>query len=150
LPDTLGPPVHDDHPPVRLHADTGSTDLEAYRARARAAGRDPVLLAGTEGLNVAADGGAYVGPLDNESSRALAAGRVLTVDPWECISCGTCVEHTDAVFALPPDGKATPLRQDGPMDLVQDAIDACPVTCIAWVERTVALERGLHTGPLDP
>jgi ferredoxin len=146
LPEPASAPVP---APARLHADTASTDMDAYRARARAAGRDLRELAGTSGRNVAADGVAYVGPLDNESSRASAAGLVLTVDPWECISCGTCVEHTDAVFALPPDGKATPLRQDGPMDLIQDAIDACPVTCIRWVPRDEALERGLHTGPLS-
>ena len=46
--------AHEGPAPVRLHADTGSTDLDAYRARARAAGRDPDLLAGGEGVNVAA------------------------------------------------------------------------------------------------
>lgn len=140
------PPALPSAPPARLYADTGSTDLAAYQARAKAAGRDASELRGGEGVNVAEDGVAYVGPLDNESSRAKAAGRVLSIDPWECISCGTCVEQTDRVFALPDDGKATPIAQDGPMDLIQEAIDACPVTCIRWVTAKEARERGLHTG----
>ncbi len=128
-----------------LHADTASTTPEAYRARARAAGRPLEGLSGP-GLQRAADGTPYLGPLDNDSSRAKAAGHVLTVDPVACISCGTCVEHTDHVFHLPDEGTAIPRVQDGPMDLVQDAIDACPVTCIAWVPPDEAQARGLTTG----
>ncbi len=129
-----------------LHADTGSTDLDAYMARAKANGRAASSVSGGIGVNVAEDGEAFWGPVDNESSRAKAAGKVLTVDQWECISCGTCVEQTDKVYYLPADGKATPIAQDGPMDLIQDAIDACPVTCIHWVPPAEAEERGLATG----
>lgn len=129
-----------------VHADTGSTDMAAYAARARAAGRSLQSLSGGEGLNVAPDGVAYWGPVDNESSRAKAAKRVLTVDQVECIACGTCVEQTDKVFYLPDGDKATPIAQDGPMDLIQDAIDECPVTCIHWVPPEEAEARGLATG----
>jgi len=129
-----------------LHADMGSTDMDAYVARAKANGRDVASLRGGIGLNHADDGEAYWGPVDNESSRAKAAGKVLSIDQFECISCGTCVEQTDKVYYLPDDGKATPIAQDGPMDLIQDAIDACPVTCIHWVRPEEAEERGLATG----
>ncbi len=129
-----------------VHADTGSTDMAGYAARARAAGRSLQSLSGGEGLNVAPDGAAYWGPVDNESSRAKAAKRVLTVDQIECIACGTCVEQTDKVFYLPDGDKATPIAQDGPMDLIQDAIDECPVTCIHWVPPEEAEARGLATG----
>ncbi len=129
-----------------LHADTGSTDLDAYVARAKANGRDLSSISGGIGLNTAEDGAVYWGPVDNDSSRAKAAGKVLTIDQFECISCGTCVEQTDKVYYLPDDGKATPIAQDGPMDLIQDAIDACPVTCIAWVPPEEAEEKGLATG----
>ena len=71
---------------------------------------------------------------------------MLTIDQFECISCGTCVEQTDKVFYLPADGKATPIAQDGPMDLIEDAIEACPVTCIHWVTPEQAVERGLTSG----
>jgi ferredoxin len=132
-----------------LHADTGSTDIAAYVARAKANGRDPATVKGGEGLNTDDDGVEYWGPVRNESSEAKAAGKVLTIDQWECISCGTCVEQTDKVFYLPGEGggeKANPISQDGPMDLIQDAIDACPVTCIAWVPPEEAEDRGLATG----
>ena len=62
------------------------------------------------------------------------------IDQHECISCGTCVEQTEDVFYLGEDDKsgeevkAEVLKQEGPMDLIQDAIDACPVTCIHWLD----------------
>ena len=87
-----------------------------------------------QAIHHAEDGTAYWGELDNESARAKADGKTLVIDQWECISCGTCVENTDAVFVLPDDGKAVPIRQEGDMSLIQDAIDACPVTCIHWSE----------------
>ncbi len=120
------------------HADMASTDLEAYKARALANNRD-LELAG-EGMNTAADGTKFWGPVDNESSRAKAAGMELQIDQIECISCGTCEESTNAVFHLPEgkdeEYKATVIAQDGPMDLIQDAIEACPVTCISWEAST--------------
>ena len=95
---------------------------------------------------MADDGTAYWGPLENESSREKAAKKLLVIDQFECISCGTCVEQTEKVFYLPIDGKATPIAQDGPMDLIQDAIEACPVTCIHWVTPEEAVERNLTSG----
>ena len=121
------------------HADDSSTDLEGYRERMRANGREVTLA--TVGINYTADGVPFIGPVDNESSRAKAAGKVLTIDQWECISCGTCVEQTADVFTLPGESKAEVLKQEGPMDLIQDAIDACPVTCISWIEREQLAEQ---------
>jgi ferredoxin len=92
-------------------------------------------------VHTAEDGTSFWGPLDNESSRAKAAGQTLIIDQWECIDCGTCVENTDAVFVLPEEGKAVPYRQEGPMDLIQDAIDACPVTCIHWAANPKEFEQ---------
>lgn len=92
-------------------------------------------------LNTAEDGAAYWGPIDNDSARSKAAGETLIIDQWECIQCGTCVENTDAVFALPDDCKASVFNQEGPMDLIQDAIDACPVTCISWTKEPDSFEQ---------
>ena len=86
----------------------------------------------TDVLNTSEDGAQFWGPIDNDSARSKAIGETLIIDQWECIQCGTCVENTDAVFALPDDCKASVFNQEGPMDLIQDAIDACPVTCIQW------------------
>ena len=70
---------------------------------------------------------------------------------WECISCGTCEENTKVVFHLPDqeDDKAEVLIQDGPMDLIQDAIDACPVTCISWMSPD-GIEEQHSDGGFDP
>ena len=84
---------------------------------------------------------AFWGLLDNESSRARAAGKILIIDQPECISCGTCVEQTDAVFVLPDDSKAVARTQEGPMDAIQDAIEACPVTCIHWTDDPNKFEK---------
>ena len=116
-----------------LYADTSSTNLAAYAARAAALGRSGTALGG-EGINEG-EFGQFWGPVDNESARSKAEGEVLDIDQDECISCGTCVENTELVFVLPADEGATAhvIAQEGPMDLVQDAIEACPVTCISWV-----------------
>jgi len=92
-------------------------------------------------IHQAGDGGTYWGAIDNESSRAFAQGDILIVDQWECINCGTCVENTEHVFALPDDAKAVVVSQEGPMDLIQDAIDACPVTCIHWTDEPGQFEQ---------
>lgn len=126
------------------HADDRSTDVAAYAARARAKGQE-VELAG-EGLNNAEDGRSFWGPVDNSSSRAKAAEMVLTIDQWECITCGTCEENTTLVFEVPSGDKAKVLVQDGPMDLIQDAIEACPVTCIHWLSDAEIEEHHSHGG----
>jgi len=92
-------------------------------------------------IRTAEDGTQYWGEIDNESSRARAAGDTLVIDQWECIACGTCVENTDAVFVLPDDAKAVAYRQEGNMELIQDAIDACPVTCIHWTDEPDQFEQ---------
>ncbi len=76
----------------------------------------------------------------NESSESSDAGQVLTIDQDECISCGTCVENSDPNFFLPSEGpggeeaKAEVIAQEGHWGHVQDAIDACPVMCIGWLD----------------
>ncbi len=127
-----------------LYADDSGTGREAYVARMKANGRQ-VDLAG-EGLNTATDGIQFWGPIDNESSRSKANGEILTIDQWECITCGTCEENTKVVFKVPDDEKAEVLKQDGPMDLIQDAIDACPVTCISWLNPETVEEQHSHGG----
>jgi len=127
-----------------LYADDSGTDRQAYIARMKANGRQ-VDLAG-EGMNTATDGIEFWGPIDNESSRAKASGEILTIDQWECITCGTCEENTKVVFLVPDDEKAEVLKQDGPMDLIQDAIDACPVTCISWINPETVEKQHSHGG----
>jgi ferredoxin len=84
-------------------------------------------------IHTADDGVEYWGRLDNESARDKAAGKILTIDNEECISCGNCVERSDIVFALEDDDEhARVVAQQGDMLLIEDAIDTCPTTCISW------------------
>ena len=118
--------------------DTGATyRLEAPDADVEGfdGSRDPVIgeVDWDDEVRETDDGHRYWGPHDNESARAKAEARVLSIDRDECIGCGTCVEHIDSVFWLDDDeGKAYVLRQVGSMLRIQGAIDACPVTCISW------------------
>jgi ferredoxin len=57
------------------------------------------------------------------------------VDETVCIGCGHCAHTASSTFFLEEDyGRARVVAQDGDEeDLVQEAIDTCPVDCIAWV-----------------
>ncbi len=138
-PDKLGEPAQSKPPPssiaARIAAGASTTQTPTVSATSGA----PTTVSGA--LHLAADGEQYWGPVDNECSRSKAQGDTLIIDQWDCISCGTCVENTDAVFVLPDDAKAVVLQQHGDMTLIQDAIDACPVTCIHWETDSDAYEQ---------
>jgi ferredoxin len=58
------------------------------------------------------------------------------IDEEECIGCGTCEEICEEVFRLNNEtDKAEVIKPEGgPKDLIQEAIDSCPVECIHWEE----------------
>jgi ferredoxin len=58
------------------------------------------------------------------------------IDEDECIGCGSCEEICPEVFKLNEDKeKAEVIKPEGgPEDLIQEAIDTCPVSCIHWEE----------------
>ncbi|MFP4415394.1 ferredoxin [Coleofasciculus sp.] len=60
------------------------------------------------------------------------------VDEITCIGCKHCAHTAHNTFYIEPDhGRARAFRQDGdPEDLIQEAIDTCPVNCIHWVDYT--------------
>ena len=60
------------------------------------------------------------------------------VDETTCIGCTNCVHVARNTFYLEPlHGRARAVRQDGDSeDLIQEAIDTCPVDCIHWVDYT--------------
>ncbi len=120
--------------PVQGAAGVGSfAEAAVALSRGQEARVQPAgALAEADAAEGAADESPYWGPVDNASARARGSGKQLVVELDECIACGTCVEHSEAVFGLRPDGMAEVLTQDGPMDEVQAAIDACPTTCILW------------------
>ena len=72
--------------------------------------------------------------LEPELGGALRQNAVF-VDETICIGCGHCAHTARGTFFLEQEyGRARVIAQDGDQeDLVQEAIDTCPVDCIAWV-----------------
>ena len=61
--------------------------------------------------------------------------KAVWVDERKCIGCTYCSSVATNTFAMEPEqGRARAFRQDGDsFDLIQEAIDTCPVDCIEWV-----------------
>ena len=62
--------------------------------------------------------------------------KAVWVDESKCIGCTYCSCVASNTFAMEPDlGRARAFRQDGDStELIQEAIDTCPVDCIQWVD----------------
>jgi ferredoxin len=62
--------------------------------------------------------------------------KAVDIDEEECIGCGSCVEICPEVFQMKEDDeKAEVIKPEGgPEDLIQEAMDTCPVSCIHWEE----------------
>lgn len=60
------------------------------------------------------------------------------VDEITCIGCKHCAHVARNTFYIEEDyGRSRVMRQDGdPEDVIQEAIDTCPVDCIHWVDYT--------------
>jgi ferredoxin len=60
------------------------------------------------------------------------------VDEITCIGCLHCAHVARNTFYIEPDyGRSRAIRQDGDAeDVIQEAIDTCPVDCIHWVDYT--------------
>ena len=60
------------------------------------------------------------------------------VDEITCIGCKHCVHVARNTFYMEPDyGRSRVIRQDGDSEeVIQEAIDTCPVDCIHWVDYT--------------
>ncbi|MBK4732691.1 ferredoxin [Oxynema sp. CENA135] len=58
------------------------------------------------------------------------------VDEPTCIGCKHCAHVARNTFYIEEDyGRSRVIRQDGdPEDVIQEAIDTCPVDCIHWVD----------------
>ena len=61
-------------------------------------------------------------------------GRRVYVDEEECIGCGSCEEICPDVFVLNEDTEKAEVinPEGGPEDLIEEAMEACPVECIQW------------------
>jgi ferredoxin len=60
------------------------------------------------------------------------------VDEITCIGCKHCAHVARNTFYIEPDyGRSRVVRQDADSeDVIQEAIDTCPVDCIHWVDYT--------------
>ncbi|MBD2099358.1 ferredoxin [Leptolyngbya sp. FACHB-261] len=68
----------------------------------------------------------------------LLRQRGVYVDEVACIGCKHCVHVARNTFYLEEDhGRSRVFRQDGDSEeVIQEAIDTCPVDCIHWVDYT--------------
>ena len=62
--------------------------------------------------------------------------KAVWVDESLCIGCTYCNRVATNTFGMEPvNGRARAIRQDGDStELIQEAIDTCPVNCIDWVK----------------
>jgi ferredoxin len=60
------------------------------------------------------------------------------VDEITCIGCKHCAHVARNTFYIEPDyGRSRVIRQDGDSEeIIQEAIDTCPVDCIHWLDYT--------------
>lgn len=87
--------------------------------------------------------GGFLRDADGRSGLEPELGGVLRqkgvyVDEVTCIGCKHCAHVARNTFYIEPDyGRSRVIRQDGDAeDLIQEAIDTCPVDCIHWVDYT--------------
>jgi len=80
--------------------------------------------------------------------------KAVWVDEAVCIGCRYCAHVAAHTFVVESNwGRSRAIRQDGDStELIQEAIDTCPVDCIHWVayEELPALERRLDEQEIMP
>ena len=62
--------------------------------------------------------------------------KAIWVDESRCIGCRYCAHVATNTFVVDEDyGRSRAIRQDGDnLEILQEAIDTCPVDCIHWVK----------------
>lgn len=77
--------------------------------------------------------------------------RGVYVDEVTCIGCKHCAHVARNTFYIEPDyGRSRVVRQDGDAEeLIQIAIETCPVDCIHWVDYTHLKQLELERKFLD-
>ena len=66
----------------------------------------------------------------------LLTEKAVWVDESRCIGCRYCAHVATNTFIVDEEyGRSRAVRQDGDnLDILQEAIDTCPVDCIHWVK----------------
>ena len=106
------------------------TDFAAFQPESERTGLEPEL-------------GGFLRDAPERSGLEPELGGVLRqkgvyVDEITCIGCKHCAHVARNTFYIEPDyGRSRVVRQDGDSEeLIQEAIDTCPVDCIHWVDYT--------------
>ena len=62
--------------------------------------------------------------------------KAIWVDESRCIGCRYCAHVATNTFVIDDEyGRSRAIRQDGDkLEILQEAIDTCPVDCIHWVK----------------
>ncbi|HOS98227.1 MAG TPA: ferredoxin [Deltaproteobacteria bacterium] len=62
--------------------------------------------------------------------------RTVYLNEEDCIGCGMCQDICPEVFRLNEDRNVAEVirPEGGPEDLIDEAIESCPVECIHWKE----------------
>ena len=89
----------------------------------------------------------FIDPFDNLQENIEITGfepvlggqlseKAVWVDEATCIGCQYCVHVASNTFIVDEvHGRSRAIRQDGDsVDVIQEAIDTCPVDCIHWVD----------------
>ncbi len=80
--------------------------------------------------------------------------KAVWVDQAVCIGCRYCAHVAAHTFVIESNwGRSRAIRQDGDStEIIQEAIDTCPVDCIHWVayEELPGLERRLDEQEILP
>ena len=80
--------------------------------------------------------------------------KAVWVDEAVCIGCRYCAHVAVNTFVVEPHwGRSRAIRQDGDStELIQEAIDTCPVDCIHWVayEQLPELQQQLECQEILP
>jgi len=73
--------------------------------------------------------------MNSDSSIEMSNNKSPKVDQEICIGCSLCTQLASSTFYMQDNGKADVLKDhtDSP-DVIQSAIDSCPVQCISWKE----------------
>jgi ferredoxin len=60
----------------------------------------------------------------------------VVINEGECIGCGSCSELCPEVFRLDEDKEKAEviLPEGGSKECIEEAMEACPVSCIHWEE----------------
>lgn len=56
------------------------------------------------------------------------------IDEEECIGCGNCEDLCPEIFKLDRDREKSAVikPEGGAVECIEDAMEACPVSCIFW------------------